>query len=398
MKRSFAAETRPRAASVNEHEVRAAAGLTMVTGAVAFSYAYFAKQYVPLRVAASLFFAEFLIRVTVGLRYSPVGVVARAMTLGRAPEWVSAKPKRFAWTLGLVMALAMTIITNSGIRGPLPRTMCLICLTLMWMESALGLCLGCKIYGLLLRRGWIGANSDVQVCADGSCERQLMPATNAATRVSSASGGLSVTLVVGALLLSASGAAAAPGPSGAPARFWSVSKVELAVGNVLFTSGAQVGGALDKTVDLVTFAVIGSVGGAAVMSSLAPGPPTVSHSRLRATRSATSRLRSYSGEPELRRSSRVAPAPERAALRFIRDLQRWAQNRLGTIPAVDASPRIVRLITRRGRSAAVTTSHVLPLMRMASAGPAEYVATSVMGNFLVGRRGPHWLVVSLPGD
>ena len=150
MERSFAADhSRPRVAVVNENEVRAAAGLTMVIGAVAFSYAYFAKQYVPLQVAASLFFVEFLIRVTIGLRYSPIGVVARAMTLGRAPEWVSAKPKRFAWTLGLAMALAMTIITNSGIRGPLPRTMCLICLTLMWMESALGLCLGCKIYGLL---------------------------------------------------------------------------------------------------------------------------------------------------------------------------------------------------------------------------------------------------------
>ena len=129
--------------------MRAAAGVTMVIGAVAFAYAYFTKQYVPLQVAASLFFAEFLIRVTLGLRYSPVGVLARAMTFGRAPEWVSTKPKRFAWTLGLAMALAMTVITNSGIRGPLPRTMCLICLTLMWMESALGLCLGCKIYGLL---------------------------------------------------------------------------------------------------------------------------------------------------------------------------------------------------------------------------------------------------------
>ena len=190
MERSFAADhTRTRVAVVNENEVRAAAGLTMVIGAVAFSYAYFAKQYVPLQVAASLFFAEFLTRVTIGLRHSPIGVVARAMTLGREPEWVSAKPKRFAWTLGLVMALAMTIITNSGIRGPLPRTMCLICLTLMWMESALGLCLGCKIYGLLLQRGWIGTDPDIEVCADGSCSPSSEPTTNAARRVSPSASG-----------------------------------------------------------------------------------------------------------------------------------------------------------------------------------------------------------------
>ena len=252
MELSFAADhSRPRVAVVNENEVRAAAGLTMVIGAVAFSYAYFAKQYVPLQVASSLFFIEFLVRVTAGLRYSPVGVLARAMMLGRAPEWVSTKPKRFAWTLGLVMALAMTVITNSGIRGPLPRTMCLICLTLMWMESALGLCLGCKIYGLLLRRGWIGADPEIEVCADGSCSPSSEPTNNAARRVSSsASGVISAALAVGALLAFAAPASAAPAPSGDPVRFWSVSKVEQGAGEVPVTSGAQLGGVLHKVVDL----------------------------------------------------------------------------------------------------------------------------------------------------
>jgi hypothetical protein len=159
-----------RAAVFNENEVRAAAGLTMAIGAVAFSYAYFTRQYVPLQVVASLFFLEFLIRVTAGIRYSPTGLVARAMTFNQPPEWVSAKPKRFAWSLGLVLTLAMTIITNSGIRGLLPRTICLVCLTLMWMESALGVCLGCRIHALLVRRGWAAPDPAIEICADGVCE------------------------------------------------------------------------------------------------------------------------------------------------------------------------------------------------------------------------------------
>jgi uncharacterized protein DUF4395 len=164
-----------RATVFNENEVRAAAGLTMAIGAVAFSYAYFAKQYVPLQVVASLFFLEFLVRVTIGIRYSPIGVVARAMTFDQPPEWVSAKPKRFAWSLGLAMTLAMTIITNSGIRGLLPRTICLICLALMWMESALGLCLGCRIHGLIVRRGWTSRDPAFEVCGDGSCDPPARP-------------------------------------------------------------------------------------------------------------------------------------------------------------------------------------------------------------------------------
>jgi hypothetical protein len=155
---------------VDENEVRAAAGLTMVVGAVAFAHAYFDKQYLPLQVVATVFFVDFLIRVTAGIRYSPVGVAARALTFDRAPEWVSAKPKRFAWTLGLAMTFAMTIITNSGIRGLLPRTICLICLALMWLESALGLCLGCKIYALLVRQGWRARDPEIEVCADGACD------------------------------------------------------------------------------------------------------------------------------------------------------------------------------------------------------------------------------------
>jgi MFS family permease len=157
------------AAVVDENQVRAAAGVTMVMGAVAFSLAYFNHQYALLQVVATLFFVEFLIRLTAGLSVSPIGVIARAMTLRQAPDWVSEKPKRFAWTLGLGMTFAMTIITNSGIRGMLPRTICAICLTLMWMESVLGLCLGCQIHALLVRRGWATKDPAFEICAHGEC-------------------------------------------------------------------------------------------------------------------------------------------------------------------------------------------------------------------------------------
>jgi Domain of unknown function (DUF4395) len=181
MPRSVAVDrTGSRIAIVDENEVRAAAGLTMVVGAVAFSYAYFAKQYIPLRIAASLFFVDFLLRLTVGLGYSPVGVVARGIARGRPAEWVSLRPKRFAWTLGLGMALAMTVITNVGIRGWLPRTICLICLTLMWMESVLGLCVGCRIYGALAGRGWIRTDPDGDSCAGGVCQPVTVGAEPAA--------------------------------------------------------------------------------------------------------------------------------------------------------------------------------------------------------------------------
>jgi hypothetical protein len=158
-----------REAVFNENEVRAAAGLTMVIGAVAFSYAYFNKLYIPLQAVTSFFFVEFSIRVAAGIRYSPLGVVAHTLVRRQPPQWVSAKPKRFAWSIGLGIALSMTIITNVGIRGYLPRTMCLICLTMMWLESALGICLG-----------WVGRDPGYEVCANGACALPPRPTSSAA--------------------------------------------------------------------------------------------------------------------------------------------------------------------------------------------------------------------------
>ena len=153
----------------DENQVRAAAGLTLALGAVAFSYAYLAKIYLPIQAVTTLFFIEFLIRVSWGIARSPLGLIAGLMTRRDTPHWVSAKPKRFAWSLGLAMSLAMMLITNGGIRGPLPLTICLICLTLMWLEAVLGLCLGCEMHRFLVRWGWMQPDKDFEICSNGAC-------------------------------------------------------------------------------------------------------------------------------------------------------------------------------------------------------------------------------------
>ena len=158
------------AAVVNEQEARVAAGITSALGAVAFVYANFDKLFWPIRTVSTFFFVDFLLRVTLGLDRSPTGVVSRWLTRRQAPQWVSAKPKRFAWTLGVGMALAMTVVTNAGVHGLLPRTICLVCLTLMWLEAVLGLCLGCELYRLMVRRGWRATDGGFEVCPGGACD------------------------------------------------------------------------------------------------------------------------------------------------------------------------------------------------------------------------------------
>ncbi len=158
-----------RAGVVDERQVRAAAGLTMALGAVAFGYAFLGKEFAPIKIVTVLFLVEFGLRTTLGLRFAPVGRVARLLVRRGEPEWVSATPKRFAWSLGVVMSASMALITNANVRGLLPMSICLLCLTLMWMESVLGLCLGCEAYRLLVGRGWIPVSDTIEICAHGAC-------------------------------------------------------------------------------------------------------------------------------------------------------------------------------------------------------------------------------------
>ena len=165
-----------RGAVFDENQVRAAAGLTLALGSFAFVQAWLAQRYVPIQWVTAFFFLEFALRRWRGLRGSPIGRIAAWLTTRQRPVWVSAQPKRFAWTLGLVMAGAMAVITNTGIRGPLPLTICVVCLTLMWLETALGLCLGCEIYRAMVRRGWISVNDAFEVCTHGACTLNPPPA------------------------------------------------------------------------------------------------------------------------------------------------------------------------------------------------------------------------------
>lgn len=157
------------AAVFNEREVRASAGLLMMFGFVAFFHALLDKDYLLLKIAAAYFLFEFLVRITVGIHRTPSGYIGHLMTRRYPAEWVSAKPKRFAWAMGAAISFAMVIITNAGITGYLPRTLCLICITLMWLESVIGFCVGCEIYRQLVKRGVASNDPAYEICAGGVC-------------------------------------------------------------------------------------------------------------------------------------------------------------------------------------------------------------------------------------
>ncbi len=155
---------------LNERAIRAGAGMVFALGFFAFFQAFYLRDFIFIQVLVVLLFVDFFMKVIVGTRYSPVSIVANWIVRGQQPEYVGAIQKRFAWSIGLMLASTMMVlIYGFGIMGLPNLIICGVCLTFMFMESAFGVCVGCKLYGFLLSVGLLKAPEHRPVCPGNVC-------------------------------------------------------------------------------------------------------------------------------------------------------------------------------------------------------------------------------------
>lgn len=150
---------------VDERAVRASAGLTMMAAILVFCMAFFYGLFLPITLFASFSFLDFVLRVFVGVQYSPILLVSSWLTqevLKMQPDWVSAMPKRFAWTIGVILSGIVATLFWTGQNGLSTQLICAVCVLFTWMESAFGYCAGCHIYKLM--------NLKSEFCNGASCE------------------------------------------------------------------------------------------------------------------------------------------------------------------------------------------------------------------------------------
>lgn len=132
---------------MNERAVRGAAGILFFIAMITFMQAMLLGNFAPTRVFVVAFLIDFVLRVFVNPKFSPSLIVAQWVVRHQEPEYVAAAPKRMAWAIGLGLALLMFyLIVLKGVIGPINMLVCGTCLLLMFLESAFGICLGCKLY------------------------------------------------------------------------------------------------------------------------------------------------------------------------------------------------------------------------------------------------------------
>ena len=137
---------------LNEREIRAAAGILFLATFLSLLFILFRGNFIPIKFVIPAFLADFLVRVFVSPRFSPTLIVGRLIVGNQTPEYVAAKPKRLAWIIGVALSATMFLLmVVMNTYGPVTGFTCLICLVFLFFESAFGICLGCKFYGLVYR-------------------------------------------------------------------------------------------------------------------------------------------------------------------------------------------------------------------------------------------------------
>jgi hypothetical protein len=140
---------------VNEKAARSVAGGVVVLAALTLATGWWWLT-VPLALG-------FWARVLTGPTLSPLGQLATRAIAPRlgAPRYVSGPPKRFAQGIGATITTLAAVFALAGDHTVAAVLLGLIIVAAL-LESALGLCLGCKAFGLLMRTGVIPS----EVCAE----------------------------------------------------------------------------------------------------------------------------------------------------------------------------------------------------------------------------------------
>ena len=159
---------------LNERELRAGAGILFLIALLSFVNCIVMKDIVIMQTFVWFFLVEFTIRVLVNPKYAPSLLLGRFMVNNQTPEYVGAKQKRFAWSIGLLLAIFIFFLTTifpsstpigeESLHNALIGLSCISCLILLYFEAVFGICLGCKLYTMFHKE-------EALYCAGSTCQK-----------------------------------------------------------------------------------------------------------------------------------------------------------------------------------------------------------------------------------
>jgi len=136
--------------TLDERQMRGSAGIMLLLGIIAFINAFILQQYQAVQYISGFLMVNFIIGIFINPKFSPTMFISYVFVRKQSKLPIGAIQKRFAWSLGLALSVAIFILSFYLLKDVSyfePVCMlCLICLFLLYLETAFGICVGCKLY------------------------------------------------------------------------------------------------------------------------------------------------------------------------------------------------------------------------------------------------------------
>lgn len=159
---------------LDERVLRGSAWIMFLLWIIAFINGFVLQNYIVIPYISWFLLLNFLIGVFINPKFTPTMFLSKLMVFKQSPLYVWAIQKRFAWSLGILLSLSIFLLSFKLLTNinffPIICMLCLICLIFIYLETAFGICVGCKLYFLAIRLKLIKKPKEKPNCIGDSCK------------------------------------------------------------------------------------------------------------------------------------------------------------------------------------------------------------------------------------
>jgi len=162
---------------LNERIVRGSSGVMLLIALIAFIYGFIIKQYIVLPYLSGFLAFSFFVAIFINPKFSPTVFISWLLVRKQSSLPIGAIQKKFAWSLGLALTLTIFILSlflllDESYFDPVCM-LCLICISLLYLETVFGICVGCKLYHLTVKLKLIKAPKEKPNCMGDACSTDV---------------------------------------------------------------------------------------------------------------------------------------------------------------------------------------------------------------------------------
>ncbi len=158
---------------LDERKMRASAGIMFLFGLIASINGFIFSQYAIISYIMGGLVLNFMIGLFINPKYSPTVMLASVFVWRQSPQPIGAVQKKFAWSLGLALSgtifmLSLFLQTDNSYFEPVCM-LCLICMLMLYLETAFGICVGCHLYKFAVAIKLLPKPKEKPNCMGDSC-------------------------------------------------------------------------------------------------------------------------------------------------------------------------------------------------------------------------------------